>query len=137
MIKGKCIYCKEEKDLNEEHAFPDFLKQKGVTKWVIRKHLCKNCNSHLGKLDVVLSRKSPLAYIWERIQDGLEQKNKTLHSSVYNKRDVEVNPVRLFLSNPVYDDHILLHDFPIESNEKNATEYTVKALQPQIIEGCA
>ncbi len=133
MIKGKCIYCKEEKDLNEEHAFPDSLRQKGVTKWAIRKHLCKDCNSHLGKLDVVLSRKSPLAYIWERIQEGLGQKNKTLHSSVYNKREVEVNPVRLFLSNPVYDDHILLHDFTIESNEKNTAEYTVRALQPQII----
>ena len=133
MIKGKCIYCKEEKYLNREHAFPKSLLQEGAPGWVIDTHLCKSCNSHLGKLDVVLSRKSPLAYICERIQEGLGQKDKTLHSSVYNKRDVEVNPVRLFFSNPVYNDHILLHDFTVESDEKNAAEYTVRALQPQII----
>ena len=133
MIKDKCIYCKEDKDLNEEHAFPDSLRQKGVTKWVIRKHLCKDCNSHLGKLDVVLSRRSPLAYLLERVQDGLGNKTNALRSSIFGKRINGINPVRLFLSNPDYDDHILLHDFTVESNEKNITEYTVRALQPQII----
>ena len=135
MIKGKCIYCKEVKNLNEEHAFPDSLRQKGISKWVIRKHLCTDCNSHLGKLDVVLSRRSPLAYLWERVQSGLGNETNALRSSIFGKRIDGINPVRLFLSNPVYDDHILLHDFIIESNdnEKNAIEYTVTALQPQII----
>lgn len=135
MIKGKCIYCKEVKDLNEEHAFPDSLRQKGISKWVIRKHLCTDCNSQLGKLDVVLSRRSPLAYLWERVQSSLGNETNALRSSIFGKRIDGINPVRLFLSNPVYDDHILLHDFIVESNdnEKNATEYTVTALQPQII----
>ena len=133
MIKGKCIYCKEEKDLNEEHAFPESLRQKGVSKWVIRKHLCTDCNSQLGELDVVLSRKSPLAYILERIQEELGQKDKTLHSSVYNKRNAGVNPVRLFLPNPVYDNHIILHEFKVESDDTSAAVYSVRALQPQII----
>ena len=35
MKKGKCIYCKKEKDLNEEHAFPKRLLQKGVCEWKI------------------------------------------------------------------------------------------------------
>ena len=30
MTRDKCIYCKEEKDLNKEHAFPKSLLQTGV-----------------------------------------------------------------------------------------------------------
>ena len=133
MIKGKCIYCKEVKDLNEEHAFPDSLRQKGVSKWIIRKHLCTDCNSQLGELDTVLSRRSPLAYIRERIQDGLGYADKTLHSSIYHKKARGINPVRLFLPNPVYDDHIILHEFKVESNNANVSVDSVVALQPQII----
>ena len=133
MIKGKCIYCREEKDLNREHAFPKSLLQKGVPGWIINKHLCKTCNSNLGKLDVILSKQSLLAYIWERIQDELGQKAKTLHSSIYDKRAAGINPVRLFLPNPVYDDHIILHEFKGESDGTNAAGYSVRALQPQII----
>ena len=135
MINGKCIYCKEVKDLNREHAFPKSLLQKDAPGWVIDKHLCQTCNSELAKLDVVLSRRSPLAYLWERVQSGLGDETKALRSSIFGERIDGINPVRLFLSNPVYDDHILLHDFIVESNdnEKNTTEYTVTALQPQII----
>ncbi len=133
MIKGKCIYCKKEKDLNREHAFPKSLLQKGTPEWIIDKHLCEVCNSNLGKLDVVLSKRSPLAYISERLQDGLEPKDKTLHSSIYNKRAAGVNPVRLFLPNPVYDDHIILHEFKVESDSTGPSVYPIKALQPQII----
>ena len=133
MIKGKCIYCKEEKDLNEEHTFPDSLRQKGVSKWVIQEHLCTDCNSQLGELDAVLSKRSPLAYIRERIQDGLGYANKTLHSSIYHKKARGINPVRLFLPNPVYDDHIILHEFKVESNKANVSVDSVVALQPQII----
>ncbi len=133
MIKGKCIYCNEVKDLNEEHAFPDSLRQKGVSKWVIRKHLCTDCNSQLGELDVVLSKISPLAYIRERIQDGLGHETKTRHSSIYHKKARGINPVRLFLANPIYDDHIILHEFKVESDDTSTSVYSVRALQPQII----
>ena len=133
MIKGKCIYCNEVKDLNEEHAFPESLRQKGVSKWVIRKHLCTDCNSQLGELDAVLSKRSPLAYIRERIQDGLGYADKTLHSSIYHKKARGINPVRLFLPNPVYDGHIILHEFKVESNNANVSVDSVVALQPQII----
>ena len=133
MIKGKCIYCKKEKDLNEEHAFPNLLRWKGVSKWVIRKHLCTDCNSQLGELDAVLSKRSPLAYIWDRIQDELGYADKTLHSSIYDKKARGINPVRLFLPNPVYDDHIILHEFKVESNNANVSVDSVVALQPQII----
>ena len=133
MIKGKCIYCNEVKYLNEEHAFPDSLRWKGVSKWVIRKHLCTDCNSQLGELDAVLSKRSPLAYIRERIQDGLGYADKTLHSSIYDKKARGINPVRLFLPNPVYDDHIILHEFKVESNNANVSVDSVVALQPQII----
>ena len=135
MIKGRCIYCKKEKGVNREHAFPKSLLQKGAPGWVIDKHLCQTCNSDLAKVDVVLSRRSPLAYLWERVQSGLRDETNALRSSIFGERINGINPVRLFLSNPVYEDHILLHDFIVESNdkEKNATEYTVTALQPQII----
>ena len=67
MIKGGCIYCKKEKDLNREHAFPKSLLQKGAPEWIIDKHLCKTCNSNLGKLDAVLSRRSHIAFVWDRM----------------------------------------------------------------------
>ena len=133
MVKGKCIYCKEEKDLNREHAFPESLLQKGTPEWIIDKHLCKTCNSDLAKLDAVLSKRSPLAYIRDRIQDGLGHKDKTLHASIYHKRAGGINPVRLFLPNPVYDDHIILHEFKVESDGTSDSVYSVRALQPQII----
>ena len=133
MIKGKCIYCKEEKDLNREHAFPKSLLQKGAPGWVIDKHLCESCNSYLAKVDGVLSKRSPLAYIWDRIQDGLGHEIKTRHSSIYHEKASGINPVRLFLPNPVYDDHIILHEFKVESDDTSASIYSVRALQPQII----
>ena len=133
MIKGKCIYCKEEKDLNREHAFPKSLLQKGAPGWVIDKHLCKSCNSYLAKLDGVLSKRSPLAYIWDRIQEGLGHETKTRHSSIYHEKASGINPVRLFLPNPIYDDHIILHEFKVERDGTNASVDLVVALQPQII----
>ena len=133
MIKGKCIYCEKEKDLNEEHAFPDSLRQKGVSKWAIREHLCQTCNSELAKLDEVLSKRSPLAYIRDRIQDGLGHETKTRHSSIYHEKAKGINPVRLFLPNPIYDDHIILHEFKVERDGTNASVDSVVALQPQII----
>lgn len=133
MIKGKCIYCRAEKDLNREHAFPKSLLQKGMPEWIIDNHLCKTCNSNLGKLDVVLSKRSPLAYIWERLQDELGQKAKALHSSIYDKRAAGINPMRLFLSNSVYDDHIILHEPETENSGISACINSMTPLHPQMV----
>ena len=37
--------------------------------WIIDEHVCQKCNSDMGKLDVILGKKSPLALIWDRIQN--------------------------------------------------------------------
>lgn len=133
MFKGKCIYCKKEKILSREHAFPKSLLQKDAPGWVIDKHLCKNCNSDLGKLDVVLSQKSHIAYVWNRVKDELGVNSKDLFSSIYYKRSVGVNPLRVFFPDPLYDDLIILHEPGLEDNETRAFVYSASALQPQII----
>ena len=133
MIKGRCIYCKEEKDLNREHAFPKSLLQKGTPEWIIDKHLCQTCNSDLGKLDVVLSKKSHIAFVWDQLQRELGNKTEGLHASIYHKRAVGIDPTRLFLSNPVYDDHIALHEFKADNDGTINSAYSVDILRPQII----
>ena len=133
MIKDKCIYCKKEKNLNREHAFPKSLLQKDAPEWIIDKHLCKTCNSDLGKLDVILSKKSHIAYLWDRIQRELGIKIKGLHSSIYYKKAVGVNPIREFFPDPLYDDLIVLHEPGIEDSGTSAYVYSMSALQPQII----
>ena len=97
MIKGRCIYCKEEKDLNREHAFPESLLQKGVPGWTINNHLCVTCNSNLGKLDVALSKRSHIAFVWDQLQRELGDKTEGLHASIYHKRVIGIDPTRLFL----------------------------------------
>ena len=133
MIKGRCIYCKEEKDLNREHAFPESLLQKGVPGWTINNHLCVTCNSNLGKLDVALSKRSHIAFVWDQLQRELGDKTEGLHASIYHKRVIGIDPTRLFLSNPVYDDHIALHEFKEVNDGTINSAYTVDILQPQII----
>ena len=133
MIKGRCIYCKEEKDLNREHAFPQSLLQEGAPEWIINNHLCVTCNSDLGKLDVVLSKRSHIAFVWDQIQRELGNKTEGLHASIYHKRAVGVDPTRLFLPNPVYDDHIALHEFKEENDGTINSAYSVDILRPQII----
>ncbi len=133
MIKGRCIYCKEEKDLNREHAFPKSLLQEGAPEWIIDKHLCKTCNSSLGKLDMALSKRSHIAFVWDRIQCELGGKIKGLHTSLYHKRASGINPIGLFLPNPVYDDHIVLHEFKEENDGTINSTYSVEPLRPQII----
>lgn len=133
MIKGRCIYCKKEKDLNKEHAFPQSLLQKGTPGWTINNHLCVTCNSDLGKLDVVLSKRSHIAFVWDRLQRELGDGAEGIHDSIYHKRTAGIDPIRLFLPNPVYDNHILLHEFKEDSDGTINSAYSVDVLRPQII----
>lgn len=133
MIKGRCIYCKEEKDLNREHAFPQSLLQKGTPGWTINNHLCVTCNSDLGKLDVVLSKRSHIAFVWDRLQRELGDGAEGIHDSIYHKRTAGIDPIRLFLPNPVYDNHIVLHEFKEDSDGTINSAYSVDVLRPQII----
>ena len=133
MIKGRCIYCKEEKALNREHAFPQALLQNGAPEWIINKHLCVTCNSDLGKLDVVLSKRSHIAFVWDQLQRELGSGAESIHDSIYHKRAAGVNPVGLFLANPVYDNHIILHEFKEENDGTINPANSVDVLRPQII----
>ena len=68
MINKQCIYCNEEKLLNEEHAFPDALRQENTPNWTIKNHLCENCNSKLGsELDAPLVGSSHIASVFDLI----------------------------------------------------------------------
>ena len=130
MEKGKCIYCKQYKNLNREHAFPKSLLQKGAPGWTIKKHVCVACNSKLAQLDAVLIKKSPLAFIWYRIQDELDNQTHTPHSSISHKRTFGINPVRQFVPDPLYENRIVLHDI---ITENGSTSILVdSALCPQI-----
>ena len=137
MIRGKCIYCKKETDLNREHAFPETLlddRLRGTKhEWIIDKHLCQQCNSSLGKLDVILGKRSCLAFISDRIQDELGNKTQTLHSSIYHKRAAGVNPVRFFAPDFLYDNHILLHERATANDDIRAPVDSRTALRPQMI----
>ena len=68
MKNGRCIYCNELKSLNREHALPQSLRQDNTPEWIIENHLCKKCNSDLGKLDVVLSQRSNIGFLFDLIQ---------------------------------------------------------------------
>ena len=116
MKKGKCIYCKEKKDLNEEHAFPNLLRPKGVRAWIIDEHVCVKCNSTLGELDEALGKSYlPWRSIWDRIQNELGHKTQTLHSSIYRKPANKVNITTGFAPDPVYDNYIVLHEIATSS----------------------
>ena len=137
MIRGKCIYCKEEKDLNREHAFPETLlddRLRGTKyEWIIDKHLCEKCNSDLGKLDGILGKRSPLAFTSYRVQAELDNKTQTLHSSIYHKRASGINPVRIFFPNPYYENHIVLHEIATVSSNTSVPVDSATVLRPQMI----
>lgn len=128
---GKCIYCKSETSLNREHAFPDSLRQRNTPEWIIDNHLCEKCNSDLGELDVVLTQRSIIAFLFDLIQREREQENNSVHASPYHKINRGVKPLRMLFPNPVYDDLIVLHE-PDRMNHQ-ANYLGVIALQPQII----
>ena len=131
MKNGRCIYCNELKSLNREHALPQSLRQDNTPEWIIENHLCKKCNSDLGKLDVVLSQRSNIGFLFDLIQRERGQENKNVHASPYHKRASGVNPIRMLFPNPVYDDLIVLHE--PDSMNYQANYLGVIALQPQMI----
>ena len=82
---------------------------------------------------MTLSKRSHIAFVWDRIQCELGGKIKGLHTSLYHKRTSGINPIGLFLPNPVYDDHIVLHEFKEENDGTINSTYSVEPLRPQII----
>ena len=126
-MKGKCIYCKEYKDLNNEHAFPNSLLQEYIPlgekapEWIIER-LCENCNNErLGILDRILVTSSPMAFIWRRIQNEWEpnntdKKSGSQASTFYNQKVSEIDPVRLFFLDPSYGNLALHEDAGISAS---------------------
>ena len=132
MKTGKCIYCRQETNLNREHVFPKALLQKGTAGWVIHK-LCRTCNSRLGELDNVLSKRSHIAYLWDTIQMELGIENEGRHASIYHKRAGGVNPVRIPFPDPLYDNLIVLHERSNSDSHMRDFVYGFSALRPQMI----
>ena len=133
MKVGKCIYCKTETSLNREHAFPNSLRQRNIPGWIINNHLCKKCNSDLGELDVVLTQRSDIAFLFDLIQRERKQENKSAYASPYHKINSDVKPIRMLFPNPVYDDLIVLHEpYSINMNHQ-VNHFEMNALQPQMI----
>ena len=140
MVEGKCIYCKEVKKLNEEHAFPKALLQKceqlgkSAPEWIIKK-LCVDCNSAQGKPNEILVTKSPLALTWKIIRDEWDYGGTidVQDSVFYNRRAHGINPVRLFYPSSSYRDFIVLHEEPgIAAPEFHPTPIS-RVLTPQLI----
>lgn len=129
---GKCIYCKQEKNLNREHVFPKSLLQKGAAGWVIHK-LCQTCNSRLGELDNALSRRSHITFLWDTIRMELGTEDEGQHTSIYRKRAGGVNPVRVPFPDPLYDNLIVLHERSSTDNHMLDFTYGFSALRPQMI----
>ena len=137
MINDKCIYCKKENDFNREHAFPESLLDASLKEteheWIIDRHLCTKCNSDLGKLDAVLAKRSPLAFIWDQIQNELGNTSRTPHSSIYHKTAVGINPVRLFFPDSHYDNLIVMHEATTVISDTSLPVHSATALRPQMV----
>ena len=119
MMKRKCIYCKEVKPLNKEHAFPKSLLHNCVQlkarapEWIIEK-LCEDCNNRrLGILDQTLIRVSPLAVISRILKNEWETDSncKSEDTSFYNAKGYDkIRPVNLIYPDHLYDNLIMLHE---------------------------
>ena len=116
MTERQCIYCKRKKT-SKEHAFPESLLHRCLTlrkntpSWIIRQ-VCKDCNSKLGKLDEILTTKSPMAFIWRIIKSEWQstQNRESKNAAFYNARAHGILPVHLFYPDDFYDDLIILHE---------------------------
>ena len=139
MKKGKCIYCNEEKDLSEEHAFPQFLLQipEGAPEWIIDEHLCVKCNGELGELYKILKMRGPIGHTWSQIKSELGQENEDQQSLRYNQKCYRLEPDRMMVSEPVLENRIGLFKLLVESSKKNAAcnsiENSLDPVVPQII----
>ena len=139
MKKGKCIYCKQERDLSKEHAFPESLLDDRLIgtehEWIIDKHLCEKCNKFLGKqLDEILIGASPIGFIWNGIKGELGKTTKDQQATFYKSAKAHrIHPVRFLFPDPSRDDWILLHEEkPASSNTEVPVDW-VTPLSPQII----
>ena len=112
---------------------PSPLLQRGAPEWTIQQHVCVTCNSRLAKLDAILIKEPNVAFTLDRIQDELGNKTQTLHSSIYHKKAVGANPVRLFAIDPLYDNHILLHEIATVNDNIDGPIDSRIALRPQMI----
>ena len=140
MVKGKCIYCKKIKELNEEHAFPKALLQtctvmdKCAPEWVIHK-LCVGCNGKLSRLDDILVTKGPMAFIWKRIKSEWDSDdvNDDRVSMFYNASTYGIRPLNLFYPDPLYGGLIILHE---ETGSRTSSFHPTllgRARVPQIV----
>ena len=136
-MNDKCIYCKKQNNFNKEHAFPRSLLDDRLIgtehEWIIDKHLCTKCNGNLSKIDVTLTKGSPIALIWNRIQNELGNITQTPHMSIYQKRTAGINPVRLAFPNPHCDNRIVLHEILTDSRGTDAPSHSTEVLTPQLI----
>ena len=137
MINDKCIYCKKKNNFSGEHAFPESLldgRLRGTKhEWIIDRHLCKKCNNDFTRLDAILAKKSPLAFIWDQIQNELGNTARTLHSSIYRKAAAGINPLRLFFPDPHYDNLIVMHEATSAHSDMGTPISLAPALRPQIV----
>ena len=132
MKVGKCIYCRANTELNKEHAFLDSLRQKNTPHWTIDNHVCVKCNSDFGsQIDVVLSKCSTIAFLFDLIQREFGQEETSQQRSIYNNVRSGVRPIRMLFPNPVYDNLFVLHKSHGVNHQQNYMEVT--ALQPQMI----
>lgn len=139
MRKGKCIYCNQEKELNREHAFPKSLLQitAGAPEWIIDEHLCKECNSKLGKLDKILTMRGPIGHTWSLIKSEFGNENEHQQSLRYNQKCYGLEPDRMMVPEPVLENRIGLFKLLVENSENNTSpnsiENSLDPVVPQII----
>ena len=140
MREGKCIYCNQEKELSEEHAFPQSLLQvrAGAPEWILDKHLCEECNRELGKLYKILTMRGPIGHTWSLIKSEFGQENESQQSLRYNQKCYSLEPDRImtpapFLGNLIVSSKLLV----VESSENNilsnSIEHSLDPIDPQII----
>ena len=139
MKTGKCIYCRQKTDLNREHAFPQSLLDSRLLgtkyEWIIDKHVCVECNTFLGdELDGILVNASPIGFIQHQIEAELGNRNREQHTTFYNSQKFQsIHPVRLFFSDPIYNDLIVMHEQTPEKSIVEGCFDSIRALSPQIV----
>ena len=104
--------------------------------WIISKHLCIECNKRLGnELDGILINASPVGFVWNQLKNEWGKQTKDQQSTFYKSQKYHgIHPVRLFFTDPIYDDLIVMHEqIPATSDTAGASADWIAALFPQII----